>query len=107
MSPHENPHPQTSSVKSATDAAAGSQKGNRWILQGEPAVARAMSPFGPTLPKPAVAIGKFAAVPGIYWISCPAADKEKRYLCTVIEFNPKGGDPFGMAIMISGVWLSH
>ena len=40
----------------------------------------------PTLSKTAVAIGKFASVPGKYWHGCPAADKEKRYLCTVIEF---------------------
>ena len=45
-----------------------------------------MTSMYPTLSKTAVAIGKFASVPGKYWHSCPAADKEKRYLCTVLEF---------------------
>ena len=40
----------------------------------------------PTLSKPAVAVGKFAAVPGKFWDGCPSADKDKRYLCTVVEF---------------------
>jgi hypothetical protein len=40
----------------------------------------------PTLSKPAVAVGKYVAVPGKYWQGCPTGDKEKRYLCTVVEF---------------------
>ena len=44
------------------------------------------SGFWPMLSKPAVAVGKHASVPGKYWNSCPAADKEKRFMCIVIEF---------------------
>ena len=29
--------------------------------------------FFPLLPKPAVAVGKFASVPGKYWTGCPPA----------------------------------
>ena len=42
--------------------------------------------FYPMLPKPATALGKFTSNPGKYWEGCPAADKEKRYKCTVIDF---------------------
>jgi len=42
--------------------------------------------FYPMLKKTAVAIGKQCSVPGKYWTGCSASDKEKRYLCTVIEF---------------------
>jgi len=38
------------------------------------------------LSKPAIAIGKHASVPGKYWNGCPAADKEKRFMCIVVEF---------------------
>ena len=47
-----------------------------------------MTSMVPVLPKTAVAIGKHASVPGKYWQGCPAADKEKRYLCMVVEFKP-------------------
>ena len=36
--------------------------------------------FYPTLNKPATAVGKF-------WNGCPAADKEKRFKCAVVEFS--------------------
>jgi hypothetical protein len=42
--------------------------------------------FYPVLSKPAVAVGKYSSVVGRFWKGCPAADKEKRFLCTVIEF---------------------
>ena len=32
-------------------------------------------------------IGNFCTVSGKFWQGCPAADKEKRFLCTVIEFS--------------------
>jgi hypothetical protein len=44
------------------------------------------SGFWPVLSKPAVAVGKHASVPGKYWTGCPAADKEKRFMCIVVEF---------------------
>ena len=44
------------------------------------------SGFWPMLSKPAIAIGKHASVPGKYWNGCPAADKEKRFMCIVVEF---------------------
>jgi hypothetical protein len=44
------------------------------------------SDFWPMLPKPVVAVGKYASVPGKYWDGCPSADKEKRFMCIVIEF---------------------
>ena len=53
--------------------------------------------FFPLLPKPAVAVGKFASVPGKYWTGCPPADKDKRFKCTVIEF--VGVHDFGEARM--------
>jgi hypothetical protein len=42
--------------------------------------------FWPLLSKPAVAIGKQASVVGKFWQGCAAAHKDKRYLCTVVEF---------------------
>ena len=42
--------------------------------------------FYPMLKKTAVAISKQCSVPGKYWTGRSASDKEKRYLCTVIEF---------------------
>ena len=53
-----------------------------------PASQRALtsSGFWPMLSKTAVAVGKHASVPGKYWSGCPAADKEKRFMCIVIEF---------------------
>ena len=42
--------------------------------------------FYPLLIKMAAAVGKFASVPGKYWTNCPAADKVKRFKCTVISF---------------------
>ena len=44
------------------------------------------SGFWPMLSKPTIAIGKHASVPGKYWNGCPAADKEKRFMCIVVEF---------------------
>ena len=38
------------------------------------------------LSKPAIAIGKHASVPGKNCNGCPAADKEKRFMCIVVEF---------------------
>ena len=40
----------------------------------------------PMLAKTAVAVGKQCSVPGKYWAGCPTSDKDKRFLCTVIEF---------------------
>ena len=40
----------------------------------------------PTLKKPAEAIGLACNVPGKYWDGCPAADKAKKFKCTVREF---------------------
>ena len=42
--------------------------------------------FWPLLPKTAVAIGKFASMPGKFWEGCPSADKEKRFMCVVVDF---------------------
>ena len=42
--------------------------------------------FLPLLTKPGVAIGKYAAVPGKHWQGCPGSDKEKRFLCSTLEF---------------------
>ena len=42
--------------------------------------------FWPMLPKTAVAVGKYASVLGKYWHGCPSADKEKRFMCIVVEF---------------------
>ena len=42
--------------------------------------------FYPFLKSTAVAIGKFISVPGNFWDGCPAADKEKKFKCIVVEF---------------------
>ena len=42
--------------------------------------------FYPQLPKTAAAVGKYASVPGKHWDGCPASDKEKRFLCSILEF---------------------
>ena len=39
------------------------------------------------LAKTAVAVGKQCSVPGKHWAGCPTSDKDKRFLCTVIEFS--------------------
>ena len=54
--------------------------------QGSKQTALTGSGFWPMLSKPAIAIGKHASVPGKYWNGCPAADKEKRFMCIVVEF---------------------
>ena len=38
------------------------------------------------LKKTQMAVGKYASVPGKFWHGCPAADKDKRFLCVVVEF---------------------
>ena len=43
--------------------------------------------FYPTLNKPATAVGKYISAPGKFWNGCPAADKEKRFKCAVVEFS--------------------
>ena len=41
----------------------------------------------PTLKKPSEAVGRKAHVPGSYWEKCAAADKDKKYVCIVREFD--------------------
>ena len=64
--------------------------------------------FYPVLPKPAVAIGKYtcSSVPGKYWTGCPSADnKEKRFMCIVIEFTAL--HDFGDGVKGSGFQLKE
>jgi hypothetical protein len=42
--------------------------------------------YYPLLKRPQSAIGKFTSTPGKWWRGCPAADKEKRFKCIVVEF---------------------
>ena len=62
--------------------------------------------FWPMLSKPAVAVGKYASVPGKYWTGCPSADnKEKRFMCIVIEFTAL--HDFGDGVKGSGFQLKE
>ena len=60
--------------------------GGKQGRKGSKQTALTGSGFWPMLSKPAIAIGKHASVPGKYWNGCPAADKEKRFMCIVVEF---------------------
>ena len=42
--------------------------------------------FYPMLKKTQTAVGKYTSVPGKYWHGCPAADKDKRFMCLVVDF---------------------
>ena len=42
--------------------------------------------YYPLLKKSAIAIGKHLHIPGSYWESCPAGDKEKIFKCLIVEF---------------------
>ena len=44
------------------------------------------SGFYPLMTKTGSAVGKNCSVPGRFWEKCPAADKEKRFACVVVEF---------------------
>ena len=42
--------------------------------------------YYPLLKKSGIAIGKHLHIPGSYWESCPAGDKEKIFKCLIVEF---------------------
>ena len=44
------------------------------------------SSFWPMLERTSSAVGKFVSTPGRFWENCPAADRDKRYMCVVVEF---------------------
>ena len=60
------------------DRALGKSKSKASVSQR----ALTSSGFWPMLSKPAIAVGKYASVPGKYWNGCPAADQEKRFMCS-------------------------
>ena len=41
----------------------------------------------PQLKKPMENIGKSLSVPGNFWDKCPAADKEKLFICTIVNYS--------------------